>query len=103
MPVFERELQIRTCDFIERTYGKGAICRVKHGTAYAVAGDPDVYGCLKHLGGRMYALECKTETGILSSIQRHRLKQFATAGALVGAVQSLEQVARILRTGISEV
>ena len=67
--------------------------RVKHGTSYAVVGDPDIYGCLK---GRFVALEVKNEDGKLTKIQEHRLMEFFIAGAITGAIRDPDEALQII-------
>ncbi len=54
------------------------VARVLHGSAYAVTGDPDIYGT--HYG-QMFVIETKTPVGRLSEIQEYRLDEWEAAGA----------------------
>lgn len=66
-----------------------------HGGVYTERGTPDVIGCV---GGRMVAFECKRDPGEEQTpIQSWRLAEWIHAGAVVGAVASVEDVELILR------
>ncbi len=89
----EKTIQRGIITELEKRYEDRVWVRVKHGDAYAVVGDPDIYGCLH---GWMFVLEVKDENGKLTKIQKHRLRQAYRAGALVGAVCSVEHAMEIL-------
>ena len=66
-----------------------------HGGIYTERGTPDVIGCV---GGRMVAFECKRDrTERPTRIQLWRLSEWIRAGAVVGAVASVEDADLILR------
>ena len=66
-----------------------------HGGVYTERGTPDVIGCV---GGRMVAFECKRDhTERPTRIQLWRLSEWIRAGAVVGAVASVEDADLILR------
>lgn len=66
-----------------------------HGGIYTERGAPDVIGCVD---GRTVAFECKRDAGEAeTAIQRWRLAEWLAAGAVVGAVSSVEDVELILR------
>lgn len=66
-----------------------------HGGIYTERGTPDVIGCV---GGRMVAFECKRDrTERPTRIQLWRLAEWIRAGAVVGAVASVEDAELILR------
>ena len=66
-----------------------------HGGIYTERGTPDVIGCVD---GRMVAFECKRDrTERLTRIQLRRLAEWIRAGAVVGAVASVEDADLILR------
>ena len=66
-----------------------------HGGVYTERGTPDVIGCV---GGRMVAFECKRDRSErLTRIQLWRLAEWIRAGAVVGAVASVEDAELILR------
>ena len=67
------------------------VVRKLHGDRYAVAGDPDVYGCI---AGRHLCLEVKRPArkghpneGLPTPIQWARLTAWQRAGSLVAVVQ----------------
>ena len=66
-----------------------------HGGVYTERGTPDVIGCV---GGRMVAFECKRDrTERPTRIQLWRLSEWIGAGAVVGAIASVEDAELILR------
>lgn len=66
-----------------------------HGGIYTERGTPDVIGSVD---GRAVAFECKRDAGEAeTAIQRWRLAEWLAAGAVVGAVSSVEDVELILR------
>lgn len=66
-----------------------------HGSIYTERGTPDVIGCVD---GRMVAFECKRDrTELPTRIQLWRLAEWIRAGAVVGAVASVEDAELILR------
>jgi Holliday junction resolvase len=69
---------------------------IKTHPAGVEVGTPDIIGCIS---GRMFALEVKDPQGRhpLSAIQRHRLEEWAAAGAIVGVVESIEEALSSLR------
>jgi len=70
------------------------VARKRHGTAWGVAGDPDIYGCID---GRHFELEVKRPDGPQpTKLQRARLHSWATVGAIFGVVRSVEDALRIL-------
>lgn len=87
----ERGIQSRTVTLLCQKFWR-IVVRVKHGTPFAVAGDPDIYGCVssRRIRGRMFAFEVKNEDGQLTKIQTHRLKEFEAAGAITGAIREPE-------------
>ncbi len=78
-------------------WGAAIYIRVTHGTAYAVAGDPDVYGCLS---GWFFGIEVKNETGVLTAIQRYRLKEIRAAGGRATGVSDVDDAMTFLRETI---
>lgn len=65
-----------------------------HGSVFSERGTPDVLGCI---GGRMVAFECKRDaTEDLEAIQKWRLSEWLTAGAVVGGVSDVSHVKLIL-------
>lgn len=94
MGQFERSIQDAIVRDAVREYGLRIWIRVKHGTAFAVVGDPDIYGCLD---GMFFALEVKNEEGRLTTIQRHRLKEIILAGGNAAGVRSATEAMNLLR------
>lgn len=65
-----------------------------HGSIFSERGTPDVIGCIN---GRMVAFECKRDTSEdLEKIQKWRLSEWITAGAVVGGVSDVWQAEMIL-------
>ena len=61
-----------------------------HGSIFSERGTPDIIGCID---GTMVAFECKRdETEDLRKIQKWRLSEWLTAGAVVGGVSDQEHV-----------
>jgi hypothetical protein len=89
----ERGIQNATVHRIYAHYGEDVVARVRHGTVYAVVGDPDIDGVLR---GRGFAFEIKNEDGELTKIQVRRLKEYKRAGAIVGAIRSPHEAIQIL-------
>lgn len=66
-----------------------------HGGIYTERGAPDVIGCVD---GRTVAFECKRDrTERPTRVQLWRLSEWIRAGAVVGAVASVEDAELILR------
>jgi hypothetical protein len=66
-----------------------------HGNVFSERGTPDIIGSIQ---GRMVAFECKRDTSESpEDIQKWRLSEWITAGAVVGAVSDVWQVDLILR------
>lgn len=66
-----------------------------HGSVFCERGTPDVIGCIR---GRMVAFECKRDTKEdLEKIQKWRLSEWMSAGAVVGGVSDLDHVKLILQ------
>lgn len=65
-----------------------------HGSPFSERGTPDIIGCIN---GKLVAFECKRdEKEDLEKIQKWRLSEWITAGAVVGGVSDLWQVQMIL-------
>ena len=74
----------------------GLIVRKRHGTAFGVAGDPDLYGTIH---GRHFELEAKRPndpSSQLTKLQTIRLREWNLAGAITGVVRSREEALTIL-------
>lgn len=74
-----------------------AIVRKRHGTVFGIAGDPDLYGSID---GRHFEIEVKQPGESPTLIQRKRLRDWSTAGAIVGVAASVDEALAILRTGL---
>jgi len=65
-----------------------------HGSPFCERGTPDIIGCIN---GKLVAFECKRDDKEdLEKIQKWRLSEWITAGAVVGGVSDLWQVQMIL-------
>ena len=65
-----------------------------HGSVFSERGTPDIIGCVN---GRLVAFECKRDTSEEpTKIQKWRLCEWITAGAVVGGVSDLWQAQMIL-------
>jgi hypothetical protein len=100
----ESGIQTRTMDRLIEEFKPHIIVRCKHGTAFAVKGDPDIYGCVSwsdggrwRAVGRMFAFEIKNEDGTVTKIQTRRLKEFMMAGAITGVIDSPDLAVKIIR------
>lgn len=89
----ERSIQSAIVDAAKKKYGKRIWIRVKHGDAYAVVGDPDIYGCLY---SQFFGMEVKNEDNELTPIQQQRLKEIADADGTAGGVRSVEEGLQLL-------
>ncbi|HOJ21588.1 MAG TPA: hypothetical protein PLY56_08640 [Armatimonadota bacterium] len=70
------------------------IVRKRHGSAWGVAGDPDLYGSIN---GRHFEIEVKRPGAEgPTPLQQARLRQWAATGALVGVARSVEDALRIV-------
>ena len=90
----ESGIQSRTVDAIVEKYGRRVWVRVKHGTAYAVVGDPDIYGLLD---GWFFAFEVKNEEGKATKIQLLRIREIRAAGGLADLIDNPQDALRLLR------
>jgi len=72
----------------------GVIVRKRHGSAWGVAGDPDLYGSIH---GRHFEIEVKRPGAVgPTPLQQVRLQQWAATGALVGVARSVEDALQIV-------
>ncbi len=71
----------------------GCIVRKRHGTAFGVAGDPDLYGTLC---GRHFELEVKRPGNQPTVLQEKRMEEWRIGGAIVGVVHSLQEAREVL-------
>ena len=74
----------------------GCVVRKRHGTAWGVAGDPDLYGSI---GGRHFEIELKRPGEHATKLQNARLTEWRSSGALAGVARSVEDALAILRGG----
>ncbi len=74
----------------------GVIVRKRHGSAWGVAGDPDLYGSIN---GRHFEIEVKRPGEQLTRLQRRRLDEWRQAGAITAIARSVEDAIAILRGG----
>src|SRR5579885_2899207 len=74
----------------------GVVVRKRHGSAWGVAGDPDLYGSA---GGRHFEVEVKRPGEKTTPLQRARLAERGASGALAGVARSLEEALAIVREG----
>ena len=63
--------------------------RKRHGSAFATAGDPDIYGVWRSIP---FEIELKTPRGLLSHLQSHRLEEWRETGSLCFVVTSLAEL-----------
>ena len=66
-----------------------AIARKRHGTAWGMAGEPDVNACVR---GRSVQIEVKQPGEKPSALQLRRLEEWQRAGALSFSATSLAEV-----------
>jgi hypothetical protein len=71
----------------------GCAVRKRHGTAFGVAGDPDLYGTLN---GRHFELEVKRVGNPPTALQERRIEEWRAAGAIVGVVHGLDEARAVL-------
>ncbi|MBA3973788.1 MAG: hypothetical protein C0504_06170 [Candidatus Solibacter sp.] len=71
----------------------GVAVRKRHGSSWSVAGDPDLFGSLR---GRHFEIEVKTDTGVLTALQRARLDEWQRSGALAGVARNVDDALAIL-------
>lgn len=71
----------------------GAVVRKRHGTAWGMSGDPDLYGCVS---GRHFEIEVKRPGCRPTLLQEQRLAEWRAAGALAGVATSVEEALAIL-------
>jgi hypothetical protein len=74
----------------------GCLARKRHGTPYAVAGDPDITGCCD---GQHFELEVKRPGKRPTKLQERRLEEWRCAGATVAVVTSPSEAVRALLRG----
>lgn len=72
---------------------------VKHNSAIATTGEPDLYGSYR---GHSFVIEVKLENGALSRIQKYRLKQWGKSGATAIYARWPEEAVRKLLRGYAK-
>lgn len=78
----------------------GLLVRKKHGGAFGLAGEPDIYGAIPP-SGRAYGIELKRPGEEPTKLQRRRLQEWANAGAIAGWASSVDGVLSILSSDIA--
>lgn len=80
---------------IKRYLDKLGAYHVKiHGSAYMPAGTPDILACIK---GRFIGIEVKKPNGgVVSALQKLKIKQIKNAGGVALVATSVEEVEREL-------
>jgi len=71
----------------------GCVVRKRHGTAFGVAGDPDLYGTLN---GRHFELEVKQDGNPPTALQVQRGEEWRAAGAMYGVVHNVAEALEVL-------
>ena len=66
---------------------RGLLLRKLHGSPFAVAGDPDLFGSYR---GQAIAVEVKRPGENPTPLQQQRLHEWATAGALAFTCRSVK-------------
>lgn len=70
--------------------GLGAYHIKIHGSAYMPAGTPDILACI---GGKFIGIEVKKpKGGVVSELQKLKIKQIKSAGGVAFVARSLEDV-----------
>src|SRR3990172_12141022 len=78
----------------------GCVVRKRHGTAWGVAGDPDLYGSIN---GRHFEIEVKRRGEGPTPLQQARLAEWRRSGALAGVAHSVDEALSIVRPAITGV
>lgn len=71
----------------------GVVARKRHGSAWSVAGDPDIYGSIH---GQHFEIEVKRRNGMVTELQQARMRDWTRAGALVGVARSVGEALAVL-------
>lgn len=72
------------------------VVRKRHGTAFGMAGDPDLYGTMN---GRHFEIEVKRPgdpSSQLTELQTKRLLEWKMAGAITGVARTVDEALAIL-------
>ncbi|MBI1955898.1 MAG: hypothetical protein HYS38_05845 [Acidobacteria bacterium] len=75
----------------------GCVVRKRHGTAWGVSGDPDLYGSIN---GHHFEIEVKRRGQEPTPLQHARLAEWRRGGALVGVAHSVEEALAIIRPAL---
>ena len=75
--------------------------RKRHGTAYSIKGDPDLYGVINYSPeagglGRHFEIEVKRPGEEPTPLQCQRIQEWKNAGSLAGWATNFEEAKRIL-------
>lgn len=89
----EKQFETKLRKIIENQYSGWTV--KFFGCAFTAAGTPDLLCCIK---GYFLAIECKTDTGRLSQLQKVKIKQILSAGglAVVAAPRDAEYIKSII-------
>ena len=90
----ESQLKKVVMRFLHDTY-PAAMVRKRHGTVYAVAGDPDIYFLL---GGVHVECELKRPGEEPTILQTYRLREWRNAGARTAVIHSLAEMKAFMDT-----
>jgi hypothetical protein len=91
-PMKESSLKRAVIDYLRE---RGFCVRKRHGSPYALTGDPDIYALRN---GTHYEIELKVLGETPTPLQRLRLEEWAKAGANVMVIHSMDE----LRASLSE-
>jgi len=70
------------------------VARKRHGTAFGIAGDPDIFGCVN---GWHFEIEVKRPGEKPTPLQTHRLIEWRKAGAVTGVATTADEAVELLR------
>ena len=71
----------------------GVVVRKRHGTAFGIKGDPDLYGLVR---GRHFEIEVKRPGENPTELQLSRMREWKAAGAITGVARSWEDTKEVL-------
>ncbi len=72
------------------------VVRKRHGTAFGVRGDADLFGSL---GGRHFEIEVKRPGKVPTELQAARLAEWRASGAMAGSATNVAEALAILGLG----
>jgi hypothetical protein len=93
-PVLEKSIVARIVTALKRY--PHIVVRKRHGTAFGMAGDPDLYGTIN---GRHFEIEVKRPddpSSQLTELQTKRLLEWKMAGAITGVARSVDEALALL-------